>query len=295
MPGSTILLVDDDQTIRDVLSALLRHKGFEVTVAATVIEALKLINSERYDVLLTDQHMPGAGDGLCVISAMRHANPKTVALLLSSFPEMKAAADALVSLPDDILVKPMEISDLADAITERLSQGRTNRHTVESVAMILKRSTQECIQDWFDLVQQDNKLTKVPLTREDRCSHLPQVFSDLIERMDTNRPLGIAGPLSASAAAHGLIRRKQGYAASMLVEESRILQVCLFQTLQKNLSHIDFSALLNDIMTIADEVDSRLRQAIDCYNSEAASECASCASAGRLQTRVIGSPLELPS
>jgi hypothetical protein len=56
----------------------------------------------------------------------------------------------------------------------------------------------------------------------------------------------------------------------MLVEESRILQVCSFQILQKNLAYIDFNVLLNDVMTIADEVDSRLRQAMDCYSSEAA-------------------------
>jgi hypothetical protein len=56
----------------------------------------------------------------------------------------------------------------------------------------------------------------------------------------------------------------------MLVEESRILQVCIFHTLQQNLANINFSILLYQVMTIADEVDSQLRQAMDCYVNESA-------------------------
>jgi hypothetical protein len=55
----------------------------------------------------------------------------------------------------------------------------------------------------------------------------------------------------------------------MMVEESRMLQVSIFETLQRNLASIDFSILLNAVMTIADEVDSQLSQAMDSYISEA--------------------------
>jgi hypothetical protein len=48
----------------------------------------------------------------------------------------------------------------------------------------------------------------------------------------------------------------------MMVEESRILQVSIFNTLQNNLSKVDFSKILLDVMTIADEVDSQLKQAM---------------------------------
>jgi DNA-binding response OmpR family regulator len=268
MPPTTILLVDDDEIIRSSLRDLLSHKGFKVTVAPSVVEALKLVNSERYDVLLTDLHMPGAGDGLTVVSAMRHVSPTTVTILLSSFPEMEAAALAIRSQTDDILLKPIEISALAEAITARLSQGPASPHSVETVATILDRSTQHCIEDWYTRVQVDSELMDVHLTREERCSHLPQVFRDLVERLNGNHPIGVKGSLSAAAAAHGVNRRRQGYSASMLVEESRILQVSIFHTLQKNLANINFSILLYQVMTIADEVDSQLRQAMDCYISE---------------------------
>jgi YesN/AraC family two-component response regulator len=268
MATNSILLVDDDEIIRSALRDLLSHKGFIVTVADSVVGALKLINSHRFDVLLTDLHMPGAGDGLTVISAMRHVSPTTVTILLSSFPEMEAATHAIRSQTDDILFKPMEISALAEAITARLAQGPASSHTVETVATILDRSTQQCIEEWFDQVQADSELTKVPMTREERCSHLPRVFRDLVERLNVDHPIGTKGPLSGAAAAHGLNRRRQGYSASMLVEESRILQVSIFNTLQKNLANINFSILLYQVMAIADEVDSQLRQAINCYVSE---------------------------
>jgi len=61
------------------------------------------------------------------------------------------------------------------------------------------------------------------------------------------------------------MRKLQGYTPGMLVHDSRILQVTLFGMLQSNLSAVDFSLLLPDVMTIADEVDSQLTQAMDSY------------------------------
>jgi hypothetical protein len=54
----------------------------------------------------------------------------------------------------------------------------------------------------------------------------------------------------------------------MLVEESRMLQVSIFNTLQKNLANIDYSVLLIGVMTIADEIDFQLSQAIESYTGQ---------------------------
>jgi hypothetical protein len=64
---------------------------------------------------------------------------------------------------------------------------------------------------------------------------------------------------------HGALRLQQGYTATMVVEESRILQVSIFSTLQRNLCGVDFNRLLLDVVTIADEVDSQLKQAMSSY------------------------------
>jgi CheY-like chemotaxis protein len=264
MAIAKVLLVDDDENALSGLAELLEYKGFEIATAASVPEALKHITSETYDVLLSDLHMPGAGDGLTVVSAMRHANPRAVTLLLTAFPEMGAATHAILLQADQILVKPMDLMALVDTIKQRLASGPPGPRVVESVAAILERSAQSIIIDWFQRVQLDERLMAIPLSYEVRCGHLPQVLRDLVYRLRSSTPLGTK-VISIAAAQHGVTRRKQGYTAAMLVEESRVLQVSIFQILQNNLTSIDFSVLLIGVMTIADEVDSQLSQAVESY------------------------------
>jgi len=268
MAIARVLVVDDNEAIRISLAAILEQHGFEVTCAGDVTEALKFISSEKYDVLLSDLHMPGAGDGLTVVSAMRHANPDAVTLILSSFPEMSAAANAILMQTDEILVKPMNVLDLIDAITQRLAKGPQHRRKVESLATILVRTAEDSIADWYEGVEKEDILMEVPMSRESRCKHLPQLFRDLERRLQAFEPLGTKELKSESASNHGLERRRQGYTAAMMVEESRIFQVTIFHTLQKNLGSIDFSVLLLGVMTIADEVDSQLSQAMKSYIAE---------------------------
>lgn len=268
MANTKLLLVDDETVLLESLSAILTMHGFDVTTANTVAEALRQISSQPFDALLSDLHMPGAGDGLTVVSAMRHANPKAVMMLLSAFPQMTAAAQAILLQADEILVKPMNIPTLVDAIKQRVAQGGPRSRVVESVATILERTTDSTIQEWFRDVEAEEKLKAVGLTFELRSAHLPQLFLDLIHRLRSFVPLGTKELVSASAHEHGTLRRQQGYTAAMMVEESRMLQVNIFRTLQQNLLNIDFSILLIGVMTIADEVDSQLGQAMESYIAE---------------------------
>ena len=265
MPNTKVLLVDDDASIRLSLGKILEKHGFLVSTASNVPDALKLISSDAFDVLLSDLHMKGPGDGLTVVSAMRHANPKAVTLLLSAFPEMKAAANAIVLQTDEILVKPMNVVALLQVIEQRLHDGPTPTRAIESVATILERTTPESIDLWYQRVQEEPKLMSIHMSQAVRCAHLPQVFVDLVRRLRANAPLGTKGFRSQAAIDHGATRYRQGYTAAMMVEESRILQVSIFETLQSNLNTIDFSILMIGVMTIADEVDSQLSQAMESY------------------------------
>jgi CheY-like chemotaxis protein len=268
MANIRILLVDDDEVVRLSLTSVLEQYGFVITTAANVPEALKYISSETYDVLLSDLHMPGAGDGLTVVSAMRHANPRAVTLLLSAFPEMTAAAQAILLQTDEILVKPIDATSLVEVIRQRVANGPLRRREIEDVAAILERTTESTISEWFVRVQMDQKLMSIPMSDELRCDHLPLLFRDLISRLRSFEPMGSKELISAGAAQHGLDRLRQGYSAAMLVEESRLLQVSIFHTLQNNLASIDFSLLLSGVMTIADEINSQLSQAMASYTEE---------------------------
>ena len=269
---ATILLVDDDEALRQTLAAVLEEHGYEVTTAGSVSEALKLITAGSYDVLLSDLHMPGRGDGLTVVSAMRHANPKSVTILLSAFPEMDAAAQAILLQADQILVKPMNIPALIEAIEQRLAIGPPPSRVIQSVATILESSIQGTVDAWFERVENETKLTTIAMSHDQRVGHLPKILIDLVNRLRSFKSLGSHELTSVAAQQHGRLRRQQGYSAAMMVEESRMLQVSIFETLQKNLASIDFSILLNAVMTIADEVDSQLSQAMDSYMEESSYE-----------------------
>jgi CheY-like chemotaxis protein len=264
-----VLLVDDDDSVLDTLTMVLRGNGFEVVAAASVNDALRCIAAETFDVLVSDLHMPQPGDGLTVVSAMRHANPKAVTFIFSAFPEMQAATSAILRQADEILVKPLSASNLIGVIRDRLKLGKNRVNApIESVADILERSTQSTIEEWLESVRDEPQVISAPLSDDDRCAHLPQLFRDLVSRLRHPIQLGTRALVSSAAARHGLLRRRQGYSAAMLVEESRMLQVSIFQTLQDNLAMIDFSHLLVGVMAIADEVDSQLAQQMASYIAE---------------------------
>ncbi len=103
-------------------------------------------------------------------------------------------------------------------------------------------------------------MSAVSLSRQERSGHLPLLLADLVRRLRLAPNAELPG--STAAREHGIMRRKQGYTVAMAVEESRILQVSIFGTLQNNLRSVDFSSVLLDVMTIADEVDSQLKQAM---------------------------------
>jgi DNA-binding NtrC family response regulator len=144
-----ILLVDDNDSVLSSLSMVLKHSGFDVVSASNVNDALRLIGAESFDVLLSDLHMPNAGDGLTVVSAMRHSHPKAVTLLFSGYPAMKEAAAAILLQADEILVKPLEVEALVKTIRDRLKWKRSPTRPVETVAAILEQEAQSTINDWL--------------------------------------------------------------------------------------------------------------------------------------------------
>jgi YesN/AraC family two-component response regulator len=197
-----------------------------------------------------------------------HANPKAVTLILSGYPEMKAAAAAIILQTDEVLTKPISPHDLIEIIRSRLKLETHEPRPIESVATILTRETQSTIDSWLARVDREGDILSIPLEHAERSAYLPQLFQDLVTRLEKPLPLGTRALVSPSAAKHGILRRDQGYSPAMMVEESRMLQVSIFQTLELNLTSVDFNRLLGDVMSIADEVDSQLAQQMASYITE---------------------------
>jgi DNA-binding NtrC family response regulator len=182
-----ILLVDDNEELRTTIKAVLRASKFQVSTAANIGEALHLIDTKPFDVLLTDLHMPETGDGFTVVSAMRHTNPNAVTLVFTGYPALQEAAEAILLQTDEVLLKPMVMPALITVIREQLvkREARKPTHT-ERVASILERDVAAAIQDWLDRVE----LTCVPLSKEQRTGHLPKLLEELIHRLRVPRALG---------------------------------------------------------------------------------------------------------
>ena len=261
MTLSRVLLVDDNDEIGAVFQEGLENNGFDVVIASSVTRAQSLITAEQFDVLLYDLHTPDASDVFVVVNALLHTHPNTVILVLSRYPALQGGLSALLLKPDEILMKPIRIVAITERIRKKLENPRAYRSAItENVAAILERDLETTIHNWMRQVELNEELSGIHLCYADRTGHLPHLFHELISRLRS--PAGTKACLSIAAHEHGNLRRKQGYTAAMVVEESRILQISIFKTLQDNLHSVDFSKVLLDVRTIADEVDSQLKQAI---------------------------------
>jgi CheY-like chemotaxis protein len=149
-----ILLSEDDGAVRDLLRTTLERDGLDVVAVGSVPEALQRIATESFDLLLSDLHMPRAGDGFTVVSAMRHTHPSAPTLVLSGYPAISEALAAIRIQVDEILVKPIELASLRAVVRERLAKpsGHSDHPVVQSVATILERELAATIRDWIVLV-----------------------------------------------------------------------------------------------------------------------------------------------
>ena len=74
MPGEKILIVDDEEGMRKLLGRVLAKNGYESVAAASGAEALRLAESEQFDLVITDIKMPGM-DGLQLLQELKDFNP----------------------------------------------------------------------------------------------------------------------------------------------------------------------------------------------------------------------------
>jgi CheY-like chemotaxis protein len=261
-----VLLVDDNQNDMFLTRKSLESNNCEVVSATGVTEALKQIASQPFDVLITDLHMPEPGDGFAVVTAMRHFQPEVVNLVCSSYPDVQQSMATILLQADEILTKPFAADQLAALVNQKkLTSRPLPAQPREGAASILDRDLDITVQRWLSRVEQIPELAALSVAPKDRTKYLPAIMASITKRLRADRAIEVKDCASAEAVAHGQIRYTQGYGAPMIVQESRMLQVCIFETIERNLSTVDFTRVLSDIMIIADEVDWQLKQAIGSF------------------------------
>jgi DNA-binding NtrC family response regulator len=119
---ASILVVDDEKAIQEILAFTLTAEGYEVATAGSGEEALTRVERQDFDVILTDIVMPGV-DGLEVLERSRLLNPRASVIVMTAYAALETAISALRGGACDFLEKPFEIEDLKQRV-RRLLQFR---------------------------------------------------------------------------------------------------------------------------------------------------------------------------
>jgi ActR/RegA family two-component response regulator len=254
-----LLFVDDEPGIRRTLPEILRTHGFEVGVAATVAEALKLISTENFDALLSDLNIGEPGDGFTVVSAMRRIQPSAATIILTGYPAFETALKAIQSQVDDYLVKPADISSLLNKIRERMASPVLRQKAPLLRLMELIRENRESIlQDW---------LASVDSAKEGSAESFAEVLDSLIQNLQRGLE-NLPAPDLEPAAAHGERRRAEGYRTSSLVDELHMLEKVVLTYIERNLMRVDLSTLFQDLRAMNEVFRAQLAEAVRAYMAE---------------------------
>jgi DNA-binding NtrC family response regulator len=118
--GAAILVVDDEELIRDTLAEYLAQEGFDVTASASGEEALARARQRRFDVVLCDVQLPGL-DGLELLQRLQRLSPDTFVLLITAYATVENAVEAFHRGAHDYLMKPILLDEVLAKIRRLLA------------------------------------------------------------------------------------------------------------------------------------------------------------------------------
>jgi two-component system response regulator PilR (NtrC family) len=149
-----ILVVDDEQSLREVLSIMLKRTGYAVTSVADGEEAIELLNKDIFDLVITDLRMPKIG-GMEVLKAAKSASPETVVLIITAFASADSAVEAMKQGAYDYLTKPFQVDEVQLIIRNALEKRRL---TTENILLKREMASQS---SFSQLVGQSDAMQKV--------------------------------------------------------------------------------------------------------------------------------------
>jgi DNA-binding NtrC family response regulator len=114
-----ILVVDDDENIRNTVKAILEDEGYIVDLAATGKEAIIITEEKAYNLALLDIRLPDM-EGVELLKLMKDTVPRTRKIMVTGYPSMQNAVAALNKNADAYLIKPVDIEKLLNTVKEQL-------------------------------------------------------------------------------------------------------------------------------------------------------------------------------
>jgi len=111
LPARRVLVIDDGNSVGAGFEAALKAKGYEVVLARSAREALRIIRQDRFDLIFLDVLLPTAGGG-AILKAIKRRHPEAVVVLVTGCPDHDETLAALQYGPAMLLPKPVKVSDI---------------------------------------------------------------------------------------------------------------------------------------------------------------------------------------
>jgi two-component system KDP operon response regulator KdpE len=132
---ASVLVVDDEPSIRQTLKVTLGTAGFDVIEAATGEQALALLRTEKFDAVLLDINMPGMG-GMIACREIRRISPAVPILMLTIRDSEDDKVEALESGADDYVTKPFHMRELTARVRAAIRRSQTTEDLAEGVLRV---------------------------------------------------------------------------------------------------------------------------------------------------------------
>jgi DNA-binding NtrC family response regulator len=140
-----ILIVDDDDTIRSTMKAILEDEGYEVDLAASGKEGVQKAKETSYNIALLDIRLPDM-EGVELLKLMKPAVPRTRKIMVTGYPSTQNAIEALNKNADAYLIKPVDIEKLLTTIKEQLKlQEEEKKFSEQKVAEFIESRVKEIL------------------------------------------------------------------------------------------------------------------------------------------------------
>ena len=120
----SILVVDDERSMREFLDILLSKEGYQVSLASSGEEACRILGKKRFDLLITDIKMKDV-DGIEVLKKAKEISPDSMAVMISAFATAETAVEAMKEGAYDYIPKPFKVREFKKIIKEALGSKRT--------------------------------------------------------------------------------------------------------------------------------------------------------------------------
>jgi two-component system response regulator PilR (NtrC family) len=137
MSDIRVLVVDDEQSMRDLLAIMLRQAGYEVSVADGGEAAIERLKAESFDLVLTDLRMRKV-DGLTVLKAAKEHAPRTVVLVVTAYASTETAVEAMKLGAYDYITKPFKLDELKVTVANALERRRLREENLALKRQLLR-------------------------------------------------------------------------------------------------------------------------------------------------------------